>query len=159
MEKGALKISSFEMRDKLIRQFGQFWREMIMAHRAASSFPDMLLRVQIRSADREVHNLQVGMSLQEAADHGPFMPTGAIPEQDERSIGIGRQELFQMLNRNLSIHLLGAQDNLLAGMQVEGAVEIHLVPLRIRADHRGLASQSPNGHRGGLEVEGSFISG
>src|SRR3990172_1684880 len=130
---------------------------MIMANRTASGFPDMFLWIQIRSANREIHDLQPGVSRQEVADHRPFMPAGAIPEQDDGMIWKGDQQLFQVLNGSLGVHLRCAQNNFSAGMQVEGAVEIHLISLRIRANDRGLASQSPNGHRGGLEIERSLI--
>ena len=69
----------------------------------------------------------------------------------------GGQQLFQVLNGSLGVHLRRAQNYFFAGMQVKGAVEIHLLSLRIRANDRGLASQSPHSHRGGLEIERSLI--
>jgi hypothetical protein len=90
-------------------------------------------------------------------NHLAFMPRGPIPEQNDGAVGVSRQKLFQMLHRNRSIHLLAAQDNLLAGMQVQRAIEIHFIPLRIRTDQRGLPTGSPDGLEGRLEVERGFI--
>ena len=98
VKKGTFKSRLNQMIFKLIGQLGHLRHQMIMAYRSTRGFPDMLLRVQLRSGHGKIKRLQPWMGFQKLAYHTAFMPAGTIPEEHDVLGGKGGQDLLQMLH-------------------------------------------------------------
>ena len=66
------------MHHKGIKQRIKFGEGVIVTDCAASVFPDMLLRIKIRTARREEHYLQARIGSQKVLDRLAFVPGAAI---------------------------------------------------------------------------------
>ncbi len=142
---------------KPIRQVWQSGNQMIVTDCLPGSFPDLLLRVQVRRSRWKVNHFQTWMSCQEVSPVLTLMPTGSIPEQYDRSVRIGFQQLLHVCCRTLTGQLSGAQGNHSSTMQIEGGKEVHLLPIGVGSHQRGLTPRRPDGHGSGLQVKCSFI--
>ena len=86
------KPSIGEMSFKRVSELIDLGNEMIVTNRLSGGFPDMLLGIQIRRSRRKPKDLNTRMLLQKRFDQFSTMPSGAIPEQQNRLCGISGQE-------------------------------------------------------------------
>jgi hypothetical protein len=132
---------------------------MVVTDRPTGGFPDVFLRIELRSGNGEVDNLQARVGLQHVADGLTTMPGCPIPQEEDRFAGDRVQDLPEVLGRRFGIHDSGSHYDLLAGMQVERAVEVDLLTPRVRPDHRRVSLWSPYSHRRRLQILASLILG
>jgi len=118
--KGGGREMDFNSGSKLVK----FSELMVVTDGLAGSFPDVLLGIEVRGRGRELDNLEPGMSVEHLLDGRAAMPGSFIPEEQDRLVRIGEQELLQEQGRGLSRHDRSAQDNLSTGGQIESAVEM-----------------------------------
>lgn len=132
---------------------------VVMADCSARCFPDVLLRVQVRSGDRESDELQARIRLQDITYRLTGVPRCAVPQENDRYIGYRCQNLFQVACCRFCIHLFGARGNDLSGVQIERTVEVDLLPSWMRTNYRRLTARCPHSHCRCLEVQPSFVFG
>ena len=77
---------------------------MVVTDCTAGGFPDVLLRVELRSSNREEDDLQARVRLQHVADGLTAVPGCPIPQEEDRSAGERIQDLPEVPGRRFGIH-------------------------------------------------------
>lgn len=83
---------------KGLHQLREIPKRMVVADRITSAFPDMLLRIELRTTGREVERLNAGMRDQKVTDGLSFVPLGAIPQEKQRTVGVAGLHMLEKMN-------------------------------------------------------------
>lgn len=132
---------------------------MIMAHGLTRGLPDGFLGVQVRRGHRQRHDLQPWVCSEDIANGGSLMPPCPVPEQQDRHVGIGGQDVFEMCRRGGGIQRPALLGKHLSGLQVQATIEAGLGASRIGRYDGWLPTRCPCPVRGGLEIQARFIFG
>ena len=115
--------------------------------------PHVLLRVEVWSCHGEVLDLQSRVGGPDIPDWLPTMPRSAVPEEQDGHIRNRGEDIFQVLRAGHRVHGFCARDDLLAGVQVQGAVEVRAGAAGIAANNRCLAAWRPDRLQGRLQIK------
>lgn len=86
-----------------------------------------------------------------------LMPTGAIPEQQERLGRVAKEQVTQKSSGCLAGHVWGGERKFMSRAQVDRAVEMDMVALRTDSNHWGLPHQRPQAGGGCLKIQAHLV--
>ena len=130
---------------------------MIVAHCLPRRLPDMLLRIQIWRCHRKLPHLHAWVGRQHLSDLLSPVPRRPVPQQQDRHVGIGCQELLQVPCTRLCVQCGALHDHLLPTAQVQRSIEAGLRSSWVAADHRALTTRSPHAHGRGLQIQRGLV--
>lgn len=130
---------------------------MVVTDGPAGGFPHVLLRIEVGCRCGHDHDLQTRMRGLDVPNLCTSVPWGAVPQQQNWHVGVGRQNLAQVRCRRFGIHRWRGCHEFASCFEVEGAIEVRLGAARITPHGERLPAWSPDRHRGRLEIERGFI--
>lgn len=142
-----------------VGQLVEFGEVVIVAVVRAHSFPDVLLRVEVRGRGRKSEDLQAWFGAEDALDGLAAMPGGAVPQQENGLRRVSGQQPQQISRRRVSIHELCAHHGGVTGHQVERPKEVRTLASRVEPGNGCLTPTMPDHRQGRLQIQGRFIAG
>ena len=136
-----------------IGQVVKFAPAMVVRNFGSGGFPDMLLGIEFRCGCRENNDFETRVGIKHSLNGWTPMPGCFVPEEQNRLVRKGSQQLEQKECTGLGIHEWGTQDRLLTCGQVQSTIEVRTLSTWMTLHPRRLPAWMPDEPQGRLQIK------